>query len=84
MAIESILLSQLIRAGDRVTIRTPHGGTRTGRAVIPSRTHCALNLGGPHGTPGVADDRNIERITRRVNGRTVVVFPTNPVIGGPI
>lgn len=51
----------LIRPGDRVRIKTPHGGERTGRVVIQTGTHCVLNLGGKHGTPGVADAGNFVR-----------------------
>lgn len=48
-----------VRAGDRVTIITPHGSKLSGRAVMPS-SHggWVLNLGGRYGTPGIADDSN--------------------------
>ena len=48
-----------IRPGDRVTILSPQGHERTGRAVICSGTHVALNMGGKHGTPGVATPENV-------------------------
>lgn len=63
-----------IKAGDRVTIRVPAGiwarygkewKEATGRAVMSSRDGCgswALNMGGKHGTPGVATRRNIVRV----------------------
>lgn len=54
-----------IQRGDRVTISMPHGGTKTGRAVMPS-SHggWVLNMGGAHGTPGIADDNNIVKVSR--------------------
>jgi hypothetical protein len=49
-----------IRAGDRVTIRDRFGKERTGRAVMrSSHGGWVLNMGGAHGTPGLADDSNI-------------------------
>lgn len=52
-------LIEAARPGDRVTITTPQGQKRTGRVVMNERTHLVLNLGGRHGTPGVATARNI-------------------------
>lgn len=59
------ILSQ-IRAGDRVTIRTSHGQELTGRAVMFNREQqCwVLNLGGRHGTPGIADETNIVKVRK--------------------
>jgi hypothetical protein len=54
-----------IRVGDRVTIETPQGQTRSGRAVMRGPSGWVLNMGGPHGTPGVATHRNIVKVTRR-------------------
>jgi hypothetical protein len=48
----------LIRPGDRVTMRTPHGQEVTGRVTMKFDTHCVLNLGGKHGTPGVVNPLN--------------------------
>ena len=57
-----------IRAGSRVTILVPAGRNidgsydwreRTGRAVIKGPHGWVLNMGGKHGTPAVADERNI-------------------------
>lgn len=49
-----------IRPGSRVTIRTPQGQERTGRAVMrSSEGGWVLNMGGKYGTPGLASDRNI-------------------------
>ena len=56
-------LIQGIRAGDRVTIRTPQNQERTGRAVMrSSHGGWVLNMGGKHGTPGLADAGNIVRV----------------------
>lgn len=60
-----------IRVGDRVTIQVPNGMGRagiewvqkSGRAVIVSPGHVALNMGGRHGTPGVATAENIVRVS---------------------
>ena len=56
-----------IKVRDRVTIKNQHGQERTGRVVMTFPTHVVLNLGGAHGTPGVANERNIVAI----NGRRV-------------
>lgn len=54
-----------IRAGDKVTILTPHGSKLTGRAVMRSSSGgWVLNLGGRHGTPGLADERNVVRVRK--------------------
>lgn len=66
-----------IRPGDRVTILVPSGigmrgqeySERTGRAVICSGTHVALNMGGRFGTPGVATPENIVRVNARKDAR---------------
>lgn len=47
------------KVGDRVTIATPQGQTRAGRMVMRGPAGLVLNLGGPHGTPGVATVSNI-------------------------
>ncbi len=65
------LLNQ-IRAGDRVTILVPAGigrngqewTERSGRAVMKSEYGWALNMGGQHGTPGVANARNIVKVRK--------------------
>jgi len=61
-----------IRPGDRVTILVPAGigragqewSERTGRAMICSGTHAAINLGGRFGTPGVATPENIVSVRK--------------------
>lgn len=56
-----------IRAGCRVTIVDRFGKQRTGRAVMRGPHGWVLNMGGPHGTPAIANDANITmvRCTRR-------------------
>jgi len=48
-----------IKPGDRVTIVTPQGQERTGRAVMRGPHGWVLNMGGKHGRPAVASERNI-------------------------
>lgn len=61
-------LFQTARQGDRVTITLPErrgipAQQRTGRVIMKFDTHLVLNLGGRHGTPGIADDRNTVRVS---------------------
>ena len=57
-----------IRAGDRVTILTPQGQKRSGRAVMRSSYGgWVLNMGGRYGTPGIADESNIVKVSKRTN-----------------
>jgi hypothetical protein len=53
-----------IGPGDRVTIRTPHGQERTGRAVMRGPAGWVLNMGGKHGTPGIASEDNIVKVRK--------------------
>ena len=53
-----------IRAGDRVTIRTPQGQERAGRAVMRGPAGWVLNMGGAHGTPGIASEENIVKVRK--------------------
>lgn len=53
-----------IRSGDRVTIVNRFEQARTGRAVMRGPHGWVLNMGGAHGTPAIADERNIIRVTR--------------------
>jgi hypothetical protein len=63
-----VALVNSIKHGDRVTILVPAGRgrdgqeweQRTGRAVMRSSNGgWVINLGGAHGTPGLADDSNV-------------------------
>lgn len=58
-----------IRRGDRVTIVNRFGQERTGTAQLRGPHGWVLNMGGPHGTPAVADDNNIVKVkpARREN-----------------
>lgn len=49
---------QNIKHGDRVTITTPQGQTRTGKAVMRGPAGWVLNMGGRHGTPAVCTPAN--------------------------
>lgn len=58
-------LIDTIRAGDRVTIVNRFGQTSTGRAVMPSaHGGWVLNMGGRYGTPGIADDSNVVKVSK--------------------
>ena len=51
-----------ITYGARVTLRTPQGHERTGTATLRGPHGWVLNMGGLHGTPGVATDANIVKV----------------------
>ena len=61
-----------IKPGMRVTILVHAGGIgnnitwkkRTGRAVMRGPHGWVLNMGGPHGTPGIATPDNIVRVAK--------------------
>lgn len=63
---------ETIKAGDRITILIPAGIGRdgveyrrvTGRAVMRGPYGWVNNIGGPHGTPKIATDQNIVKITK--------------------
>jgi len=57
-----------IRPGDRVTIVDRFGKERTGRAVMRGPHGWVLNMGGKHGTPGIADERNIVKVSAKRGG----------------
>lgn len=65
-------LTDLIRAGDKVTILVPNGIGRngvewkekTGRAVMRGPAGWVLNMGGRYGTPGVATEESIVRVVK--------------------
>ena len=56
---ESRALYAKIQHGSSVTILTPHGNKISGRAVMLGDYGWVLNMGGQHGTPGMADDCNV-------------------------
>lgn len=57
-------LIDCVKAGDRVTIVDRFGQQRSGRAVMPCSTGgWVLNMGGRHGTPGIADDSNTVKVS---------------------
>ena len=59
-----------IKHGDRVTIVNRFGQERTGFAVMrSSHGGWVLNMGGPHGTPGLADDSNVVRVQGKAGAR---------------
>lgn len=61
-----------IRHGDKVTILVPAGIGRggqewkraTGRAVMRGLHGWVLNMGGPHGRPGIASEENIVKVRK--------------------
>ena len=58
---------QKVKVGDRITISTPQGQERIGRAVMvrpDGDDHIVLNMGGKHGTPGIATRWNIIKVPR--------------------
>jgi hypothetical protein len=57
---------EAISPGDRVTIINRFGQQSTGRAVMRSSGGgWVLNMGGPHGTPGIASEENIVRVKKK-------------------
>lgn len=69
---DSKALADSIRNGDTVTISTPHGGTRKGRAVMRSPYGgWVLNGGGRHGTPLLSDDDNVVAV-RHISVRAFI------------
>ena len=61
-------LVDTIEHGDKVTIIDRFGKKHTGKAVMKACSggvkHWILNIGGAHGTPALADDRNIVRVAK--------------------
>lgn len=54
-----------IKSGDRVTIVDRFGQQHTGRAVMRSSGGgWVLNMGGRYGTPGIADEQNIVKVSK--------------------
>jgi len=82
--------------GDRVTILVPAGRgrqgveyrERTGRVVLRGPAGWVLNLGGKHGTPGIATPENFVRATKgkpseRHHGFGTLGRRGNPVVDAP-
>jgi hypothetical protein len=63
-----------IRHGDKVTILSPQGQERTGKAVMRGPHGWVLNMGGAHGTPGIATESNIVKVRKANPSRGVFVF----------
>lgn len=62
-------LVDMITAGDKVTIINRFGQKHTGRAVMRSSFGgWVLNMGGMHGTPGLADITNIVKVRKSKRG----------------
>lgn len=61
-----------IKAGDRVTIVDRFGKTRTGRAVMKGPAGWVLNMGGRHGTPGIASAANVVAVKKARGKRPVI------------
>lgn len=59
MKATEVRLVDAIRPGSRVTIVDRFGTKRTGRAVMRGPYGWVLNMGGRHGTPGIATDDNV-------------------------
>jgi hypothetical protein len=59
-----------IKAGTRVTIKTPQGNEITGKAVMYNSDYDSwvLNVGGRYGTPKIASRKNVVKI----NGKLVL------------
>jgi hypothetical protein len=62
-------ITEVLLPGDRVTILTPHGQQRTGTVVMRGPYGWVLNLGGKHGTPGIATDENIIKVVPKKGTR---------------
>ncbi len=52
-----------IGRGSRVTIRTPQGQQISGKAVMRGPAGWVLNMGGAHGTPGIATEKNTVKVS---------------------
>lgn len=55
-------LYDAIRHGSRVTIVNRFGQERSGKAVMRGPAGWVLNMGGAHGTPGIATPENVVRV----------------------
>ncbi|WP_293371538.1 hypothetical protein [Nevskia sp.] len=61
-----VLLTDIVRPGDRCTIRTRQGQEISGKAVIINRDQnvVVLNGGGKYGRPVIACEENIVKIKK--------------------
>lgn len=57
-----VSLFSTITSGSRVTIVNRFGQQHTGRAVMRGPAGWVLNMGGKHGTPGIASEENVVRV----------------------
>lgn len=58
-------LIETVRAGDKVTITNRFGQLASGKAIMPCIAGgWVLNMGGKFGTPGIANDANVVRVTK--------------------
>jgi hypothetical protein len=53
-----------IGPGDRVTIVNRFGQKSTGRAVMLGPAGWVLNMGGRYGTPAIANEENITKVSK--------------------
>jgi hypothetical protein len=53
-----------IGRGDRVTIVDRFGKEHTGKAVMKGPAGWVLNMGGRHGTPDIASEKNIVKVKK--------------------
>jgi hypothetical protein len=54
-----------IQNGSRVTIVNRFYQSRTGRAIMLGPAGWVLNMGGRHGTPGIATPENVVKVTTK-------------------
>jgi hypothetical protein len=64
-ASEDSNLVDSIRAGDKVTIVDRFNKEHSGRAVMKGPAGWVLNMGGRHGTPGIASEKNIVKVKKK-------------------
>ena len=57
-------LHAAVGPGDRITIVDRFGAERTGSVVMRNQFGFVLNMGGRHGTPGLASPDNIVKIRK--------------------
>jgi len=64
LTVTAASLVDTISRGDRVTIVDRFGKEHTGKAVMRGPAGWVLNMGGRHGTPGIASDENIVKVKK--------------------